>query len=640
MAIVSRVEGTYEFEVQPLREYFAARYLYETAPYSPPGNERKGTKPERFDAIAKNFYWLNVTRFYAGCYSVGELPSLIDRIQDLINDPDYNLIRHPRSLAAMLLSDWVFTQHPKSVQQIVKIILSGLGLRRLLLASYRRVSYDDSLILTSQNGKDELVEQCFAVLDGDYQFDYIHMVLDLISSNASKDDIIKLWNIYLEKNKNLPNKWLEYGLNLGVLSNINIDEFSIIVNKYGINDTTLSLMVRAKRFKLIESDNNIMNRVVNVLLDNQFAPYYRMNPTHGIEVLHFIITFQNYSTCFRDANPEPLIHRWVKRFGVNYDKFLKAKFNNELYDDKLEKTISVVQNEIERPMQEWASSILPWSNLVEGLRKIWGNHWSFVRLANLSGGVKIQPDLGLEYDNLFNDNADLCLRVRYARSKAGVQSWWHKQSDQIRSKENKIFFAVVISTWAGPTVLTRFLDELNSTLVELDEQEWSKVYITVSNTISATRVRRFKISLQGLADRGNNYDYRTLTLIKSRLSEEDQLHLYKRLFINYRGNDIHILQWCQRSALLLVSSQPTLWEQTLEVISHAYNNGVYYFDEYIFRRDSYDVAMPIEIAKDILSSPLNYPAMLVNVAEQIYSNAVASKIIPVGTVANNQKWFD
>jgi hypothetical protein len=73
VAVVSRVEGTYEFEVQPLREYFAARYLYDTAPYSPPGNEKRGTKPDRFDAIARNFYWLNVTRFYAGCFSKGEL---------------------------------------------------------------------------------------------------------------------------------------------------------------------------------------------------------------------------------------------------------------------------------------------------------------------------------------------------------------------------------------------------------------------------------------------------------------------------------------------------------------------------------------------------------------------------------------
>ncbi|MGY3152644.1 hypothetical protein [Bradyrhizobium elkanii] len=47
--IVPRIQGTYEFEVQPLREYFAARFLYDTASYSPTGKERKGTKPDRFE---------------------------------------------------------------------------------------------------------------------------------------------------------------------------------------------------------------------------------------------------------------------------------------------------------------------------------------------------------------------------------------------------------------------------------------------------------------------------------------------------------------------------------------------------------------------------------------------------------------
>src|SRR5207237_4956 len=98
------VEGTYEFEVQPLREYFAARHLYETAPYSPPGAERGGTKPDRFDALARDFYWLNVTRFFAGCFSKGELPALVDRLQQLAKESPFCWTNHPRVLAAMLLS--------------------------------------------------------------------------------------------------------------------------------------------------------------------------------------------------------------------------------------------------------------------------------------------------------------------------------------------------------------------------------------------------------------------------------------------------------------------------------------------------------------------------------------------------------
>ena len=63
LALVSRVQGTYEFEVQPLREDLAARYLYDTAPYSPPGNEKTLTKPDRFDAMVRNFIGLMLLAF-------------------------------------------------------------------------------------------------------------------------------------------------------------------------------------------------------------------------------------------------------------------------------------------------------------------------------------------------------------------------------------------------------------------------------------------------------------------------------------------------------------------------------------------------------------------------------------------------
>jgi len=95
MALVSRVQGTFEFEVQPLREYFAARHLYVTAPYAPQGRSRSGTKPDRFRAMARDFYWLNVSRFYAGFYDKGELPSLADNLEELSDEEGYHYTSHP-----------------------------------------------------------------------------------------------------------------------------------------------------------------------------------------------------------------------------------------------------------------------------------------------------------------------------------------------------------------------------------------------------------------------------------------------------------------------------------------------------------------------------------------------------------------
>jgi len=167
VALVSRVEGTFEFEVQPLREYFAACHLYYTAPQSSPGKEKPGSKPDRFDAIAHNFYWLNVTRFYAGCYSKGELSSLVERLQELASEEQLRVVSYPRLLAATLLSDWVFTQNPKSVQQVAELITNDSGLR-LLLASFRRGSAFRSrnaapteLTLPPKCGRDELFSHLF-----------------------------------------------------------------------------------------------------------------------------------------------------------------------------------------------------------------------------------------------------------------------------------------------------------------------------------------------------------------------------------------------------------------------------------------------------------------------------------------------
>ena len=115
-ALVSRVQGTYEFEVQPFREYFAAKYLYVTAPYSTAGSPCSGTLPDRFDAIASNFYWLNVARFYAGCYDSGQLASLSAfALEELKSRSEFQLIGHVSKLAITLLSDYVFSQSPKLV---------------------------------------------------------------------------------------------------------------------------------------------------------------------------------------------------------------------------------------------------------------------------------------------------------------------------------------------------------------------------------------------------------------------------------------------------------------------------------------------------------------------------------------------
>ena len=135
-ALVSRVQGTFEFEVQPLREYFTARHLHKTAPNSPPGDERQGTRPDRFEALASNPYWTNVTRFYCGFYDVGELPSLVDGLMTVSEKTGYKLITQPRRLALMLLSDYVFTQSPRSIRRLINFVAKRPDFERLAATDF------------------------------------------------------------------------------------------------------------------------------------------------------------------------------------------------------------------------------------------------------------------------------------------------------------------------------------------------------------------------------------------------------------------------------------------------------------------------------------------------------------------------
>lgn len=94
----------FQFEVQPLREYFAAEHIYDMSPNDKPQNNRHAT----LGVLARRPYWSNVMRFFAGKFSPGETPSIIYMLRTLLRDPKIG--EHPivRITAKLLLDDSVF----------------------------------------------------------------------------------------------------------------------------------------------------------------------------------------------------------------------------------------------------------------------------------------------------------------------------------------------------------------------------------------------------------------------------------------------------------------------------------------------------------------------------------------------------
>ena len=275
VALVSRVQGTFEFEVQPVREYFAACHLYYTAPQSSPGKESSGSKPDRFDAIARNFYWLNVTRFFAGCYSKGELPSLVERLQELASEDGFRIIGYPRSLAATLLGDWVLTQNPRSVKQVVDIVLDVAGLRYVLAPyvgrRYQRAA-QSALILPPKCGREQLVARCLEMLRAKPPRDLADQIIELLKANSeSKSDIATAW---LEQTTSSApenhQRWFDYGLQLEALSTIELSTLTKMVSDLNLEGDSgvLDTVFRARRLDYIAASETRYDHIIKVRQKN------------------------------------------------------------------------------------------------------------------------------------------------------------------------------------------------------------------------------------------------------------------------------------------------------------------------------------------------------------------------------------
>lgn len=148
-ALTSKVDGTYEFEVLSLREYFAARFLYHNS----------GEDNADFDSttvlreLLRRPYWLNTARFYGGnAKGNGIYPLTAGIEQELAQSTS------PASYLAAwaLLTDGVFLRRPREARKILTALCSDVGITILLSALDRRdiIALPEMPDLPDQDGPD------------------------------------------------------------------------------------------------------------------------------------------------------------------------------------------------------------------------------------------------------------------------------------------------------------------------------------------------------------------------------------------------------------------------------------------------------------------------------------------------------
>jgi len=160
--LVERIEGLYEFEVQPLREFFCAQHLYSTAPVGTYREQAlRGDRAQRFEALAANPFWLNVCRFYAGSCERGETGTLVMSLEEMVQTGSVEVANHARRVALALLRDWVFSNAKYAQMKLISTVFDSRGLL-VLLGGERRGA--DELRLDVECGQDAFRDQVFEQL--------------------------------------------------------------------------------------------------------------------------------------------------------------------------------------------------------------------------------------------------------------------------------------------------------------------------------------------------------------------------------------------------------------------------------------------------------------------------------------------
>ncbi len=124
LCLVERTPGYFQFEVQSLREYFAAAYVNQYADPRGVGNSRV----DCFDALLARPYWLNTCRFFVGMFTKIEVRGIERSLRELEAEPELKLHPHLRLTAGRVLDDRAYQGQPSdTIRKVVDFILDGSG---------------------------------------------------------------------------------------------------------------------------------------------------------------------------------------------------------------------------------------------------------------------------------------------------------------------------------------------------------------------------------------------------------------------------------------------------------------------------------------------------------------------------------
>jgi hypothetical protein len=583
----------------------------------------------------------NVTRFFCGCFSKGELLDLAERVKDLIADTTLGEIRHPALLAAMLLSDWVFAQTPKALNEVATSLAQPSVLRKLLTVPNLYEPPGEEVQVPAICGGSKLVASAFAMAKVSIRrHDLCDALADFIRVNESPDEIDRCWLSMISEISMLEiRNWCAFGLALGTIQRLSPAQLDQALGPPPYRMEIASRLAEGGQFQRLLGLDEDVNVLEHILFDRPFHLRQRRSDG-GLFLLPYLIDHHRIWTMDGGRHLQRLFGDRFQDFDEKmglYDKASQASMIplvSSAYGTS--RGISAIYK-AEREGAGRPRAIEMLEDIVQGLLDQWGARPGILAMANsichLPRGLKGRT----KASELFLAEARICDRIRWAKGRNKKTEWWLAQLNVARSKTDQFLFHLVFWTWGDVAVALERADGIASSLDGLDYGEWCCLL-----EFLRPMMQRFPQDTSEVEISRNIMAGISSSRLALLVGIKDTKVLGREAFLEHllaHGDGSRgMAEFRQFQAFKAAVGGVIDWNTAMGIIKDTYSEGAAGPLSRFLWAVTNRLKVPESIINEVITNSHLFPLALSRMAENAVSEAMRKRVRPVIRVAQSEGW--
>lgn len=596
-ALTSKVDGTFEFAVQPVREYFAAQFLAEWA-----GRDRREPllKQDVLRRLIERPYWLNTARFYAGFASPNELASLRYGLEDAINGN-----RHPlqeRSATWTLLNDGIFAHNPPVQRDVVRLVTDDLTIR---LVADHQTSAANFPRLSRASGGNDMIATLKRDIENDPGSELAGARIKVLRDRAGlgQADFLPWWSTHLQNEIGRPTEpdWLSLGGLFGIPRLPDEDSQRLTL------DTPRQCQSALRAGASPAPNTDADRKLIRAVLDGWCNDIPTSSTSEAGALLRAIRPqwFHQLSDSSRDGPCFPNEHHWL----ATADRSSRSAPWSQLVE--INSKYARLRKAGNPRGQGQKGTTEPWQNPARELARVHGPCWLAAEIA-ISGATA--PDT-IPSGSQDRDSDPLGPATDYGRLVMTIHGgasleWWRDSYIAYEDTLSRRTWVLALIATATPNVVIDQIRHIDECLTALTDPEFDATAAS-SSRIAATRTHR-RLGADVLQS-STAQSPRTQLLISHFASNPDGL------------DSLAVLT--DDALLTLSSNSAAAWPIIRAVTSRLIDAPTRPLQDALAKFGSYSrVELPqstailgTDLIREILRDPARYPGAWVTAAERAHS---------------------